>query len=474
MMKHKVVRLSLLLTIFGLAAFLWATEYLRHHFSSRHSSWRIPFQLLRHSSLAKSARQGIYYLANGKEGYPFVFRRVEKGEDLPHSTSPNLYIHIPFCRSICPHCPYNKVIFRQTSYDAYGKALERELLCYLAQEGIPPIETLYFGGGTPSMTPELIQQAITLTQARFAENVEIGVEVHPRDATPERLEQLKAYGVDRISLGIETFQDALLRTLGRGYTGQQAEQAIHNAKDAGFACLDVNLIYGIPGQELQDSVADVTRCIALGVDHLSAYPLITFEHTHLGKLVREGKFNEYSDRKRAKTQKEIARVCLAHGFTRTSVWSFTKEKASTYTTVTRESYVGFGAGAGSKVDGEFWFNTFSVAEYTKLTQPRPAVRLKTTEKFRRLHWLYWQIYTTSIDIQKYEELFHRDVIKDFRLLVVVMKLLGWIKKEGSVFTLTEKGARWSHRFQMLFSLTFIDEVWTHSQREPWPKQIILY
>jgi len=366
------------------------------------------------------------------------------------------------------------MVFRNECYVSYEKALERELRCYLAQQDIPLIQTLYFGGGTPSMTPELIHQVITLTQATFAENVEIGVEVHPRDATIERLEQLKQYGVNRISLGIETFQDALLRTLGRGYTGQQAEQAIQNAKKVGFACMDVNLIYGIPGQEVQDPIDDVKRCIALGVDHLSAYPLITFEHTYLGKLVREGKFKEYSGRKRARTQKEIARVCLAHGFKRTSVWSFTKENASAYTTVTRESYLGFGAGAGSKVDGEFWFNTFSVAEYNKLIQPRPAIRLKTTEKFRRLHWLYWQIYNTRIDTQKYEEIFQRDLIKDFRLLIVAMKLLGWIKKEGSAFTFTEKGARWSHRFQMLFSHTFIDDVWTQCQREPWPKQITLY
>ena len=433
----------------------------------------LPFQLLRHSSLAQRVRQGIYSLAIGKEGYPFVFRHVEEGEEFSRYTSPHLYIHIPFCRSICPHCPYNKVVFRQASYEAYAKALERELRCYLAQEAIPPIQTLYFGGGTPSMTPELVGQIIALTHTHCAEQVEIGVEVHPRDATLERLEQLKRYGVNRISLGIETFHDALLRTVGRGYTAEQAEQAMLNAKHVGFACVDVNLIYGIPGQDIQDSVDDVNRCMALGVDHLSAYPLITFEYTHLGKLVREGTFKEYGNRKRARTQKAIARVCLAHGFTRTSVWSFTKDRASAYTTVTRESYRGFGAGAGSKVDGEFWFNTFSITEYTKLTQPRPAIRLYTSEKFRRLHWLYWQIYTTRIDLQKYEELFHREVINDFGLLIVVMKLLGWIKKEELVFTLTERGSRWSHRFQMLFSLTFIDEVWTHCQREPWPKQIIL-
>ena len=433
----------------------------------------LPFQVLRHSLLAKKARQGICALTIGKEGYPFVFRQVEAGEDFSDYSSPHLYIHIPFCRSICPHCPYNKVIFRQASYEAYAKALEREVRCYLAQKDIPLIQTLYFGGGTPSMTPELIERIITLTRATCTEHVEIGVEVHPVDATVERLEQLKQYGVNRISLGIETFQEAFLKTLGRGYTGEQAEQAILNAKHVGFDCVDVNLMYGIPGQTGQDSINDVKRCLALGVDHLSAYPLITFEHTRLGKLVHDGTFNEVSDRSRARTQKAIARVCLAHGFTRSSVWSFTRAKASAYTTVTRESYRGFGAGAGSKVDGEFWFNTFSVPEYNKLTRPRPAIRLNTSEQFRRLHWLYWQIYMTRIDLQKYEEIFHRDLMKDFRLLIVLMKLLGWINKEGSVFTLTEKGSRWAHRFQMLFSLTFIDDVWTHCQREPWPMQIIL-
>ncbi len=435
--------------------------------------FHLPFQTLRHGLLAKKARQGIYALAIGKEGYPFVFRRVEEGEDFSVYSSPHLYIHIPFCRSICPHCPYNKVIFRQASYEAYAKALEREVQCYLAQKDTPPIETLYFGGGTPSMVPELIQRIITLTKAKCTEHVEIGVEVHPVDATVQRLEQLKQYGVNRISLGIETFQESLLKTLGRGYTGEQAKQAILNAKRVGFACVDVNLMYGIPGQAGQDSIADIKQCIALGVDHLSAYPLITFEHTRLGKLARDGMFNEVSDKSRSRTQKAVARVCLAHGFSRTSVWSFTKDRASAYTTVTRESYRGFGAGAGSKVDGEFWFNTFSIPEYNKLTRPRPAIRLNTSEKFRRLHWLYWQIYTTRIDLQKYEEVFHRDAVKDFRLLLFIMKLLGWTNKDETAYILTETGSRWGHRFQMLFSLTFIDDVWTQCQREPWPKEIIL-
>lgn len=435
---------------------------------------RIPFQLFRHSELAKRLRQGIYVAMIGKDGYPFVFNRVVEGDEEYYPASPNLYVHIPFCRSICTHCPYNKVIFRDGSYRAYSAALINELTHYLARPDTPLIQTLYFGGGTPSMTPDLIQQVIQQAQGRFAEHIEIGVEIHPNDATVEQLRALNHMGVNRVSLGIETFKRELLRLLGRNYTPEQAEQAIQSARAIGFECVDVNLIYGIPGQQVESALADVRRCVALGVDHLSAYPLITFEHTRLGRLVKEGKFREYGDRQRARTQREIARFCLAKGFERTSVWSFTRARSAVYTTVTRESYVGFGAGAGSKVDGEFWFNTFSVPEYSNLTQPRPAIRLKTSEKFRRLHWLYWQIYRTRIDPQQYEAIFHRDLVKDFRLAIALMRLLGWLRHKDAAFTCTDRGARWSHRFQMLFSLTFIDEVWTQCQREAWPEQIVLH
>ena len=434
----------------------------------------IPFQFLRHSSPAKLVRRFIYYLAVGNEGYPFVFRQFGNKERLTHYKSPNIYIHVPFCRSICVHCPYNKILFENNSYNSFRKALNRELKYYLKQRDIPLIKTLYFGGGTPSMAPEIINDVISQIKSKFVKEVEIGVEVHPRDASIELLRLLKGYGVNRISLGIETFRDDLLKKMARIYDGKQAEQAIQNAKKVGFDCLDVNIIYGIPGQEIEDSIVDVKRCITLGIDHISAYPLITFEHTYFGSLVREGKLEEYKDRKRLKAQKSIAEICIAKGFKRTSVWSFTKENASAYTTVTRESYVGFGPGAGSKVDGEFWFNTFSVGEYNKLKRTKPSIILQTTAKFRRLHWLYWQIYNARIDSQKYKQIFSRDLEKDYKLLLVLMNLFGWIKKKGAIYIFNEKGSIWSHRFQMLFSLTFIDDVWTQCQKEPWPKKIVLY
>jgi oxygen-independent coproporphyrinogen-3 oxidase len=257
---------------------------------------------------------------------------------------------------------------------------------------------MYFGGGTPSMAPETIKKIINVVRPYFAKKVEIGIEVHPKDASVNFFQKLKKYGVNRISLGIETFKEELLREIGRDYTSKEAKLAIINAQKVKFECTDVNLVYGIPGQKIQYSIDDIKECLDLEVDHLSAYPLITFEHTPLGKFVRQGKFREYNDKNLSLIQNEISKLCISNGYRRTSVWSFTKKNSDGYSTVTRENYIGFGPGAGSKVNGIFWFNTFSVDEYIKLKHPRPSIILETTDEFRRLHWLYWQIYKTVIDI----------------------------------------------------------------------------
>jgi oxygen-independent coproporphyrinogen-3 oxidase len=191
-------------------------------------------------------------------------------------------------------------------------------------------------------------------------------------------------------------------------------------------------------------------------------------------MVREGRASPYNARIRARAQREIARLSQEQGFERTSVWSFTKTGSPAYTTVTRESYIGFGAGAGSRVDGTFWFNTFSVPEYNKLREPRAALASETSERFRRYHWLYWQIYNTVIDPQRCKELFGRDFVRDFGLHFKLLQMAGWAVRRDGLWVLTERGSRWSHRIQMLFSLTFIDEMWSQCQAEPWPERIVLH
>jgi oxygen-independent coproporphyrinogen-3 oxidase len=430
----------------------------------------IDYQRLRHGGPARWLRKAIYRLLVDDKSWPLVFRPpVRSG---PRGTSPHLYVHLPFCRQICPHCPYNKSIYRAGAHAAYAAALRKEMEGYLHESGPPPVQTLYFGGGTPSVTPDLIRQSIDLVAPFLTPAADIGVEVHPADATPELLDELRAMGVNRVSLGVETFRQDLLEQLGRTYTPEQAEHALEAAR-ARFPCVDVNLICAIPGQSAHETAEDAKRCLDLGVDQISAYTLFTFVHTNLGRRVTQRRVPIYGDLSRLRALWAISRVCRAAGFVRSSPWNYTRPGVTPYSTVTRESYVGFGAGASSKVDGVFWFNTFSLEAYLAQKRNRPALALETSKRFRRFHWLYWQLYRTQVDGARYRELFDSKLEPDFRGTLTTLRMLGMIRRNGDDWRVTEFGAIWMHRLQQLFSITYIDDVWEQCQAEAWPKSVVL-
>jgi oxygen-independent coproporphyrinogen-3 oxidase len=434
---------------------------------------RIDFQRFRRSTAAVATRKALFRLLVGPDGWPMTFRAPASPAALLGKSSPNLYVHLPFCSSICPHCPYNKVLFRPKLLQPYRDALIRELTSHYDAPHRAPIETLYFGGGTPSLHPDLIAEIVVLLGNKLTDNPEIGVEVHPLHATPQTLARLREAGVNRISLGIESLTDRTLRFLERGYTATQARRAIHAAMGAGFDCVDVNLIFATPSQDWEDSVVDATECARMGVDQISAYPLFTFSHTRLGANVERGKTPVSGDLARLRAQKGIAQACLSEGLQRTSVWSYTRPGVSPYSTVTHDSYIGFGAGAGSKVDASFWFNTFSVKEYSKLEASRPALVMELPERLSRFHWVYWQIYRTSLDTDEYRRKFGRSFDRDFAMLAACMRLFGWCDATQGRLRVTERGAIWAHRLQCLFSLSYIDRVWEKCRRVPWPSEVVL-
>lgn len=425
---------------------------------------------LRHGAPARWLRAGLSRWLAGRDGWPLVFRAPSADTGTPEGTSRNLYVHLPFCHQICPHCPYNRTLLDQDLMEAYGRALERELAAYLQRADPPPVESLYFGGGTPSQTPELVELVIALVRPKLGAGAEVGVEVHPADASPALLERLRKAGANRISLGIETLSPHLLRMLARRYTPETALEAVRAARAAGFSCVDVNLIHGIPGQRVEDAMADAERCVALGVDQISAYPLFSFAHTPLG---RNSRVRPPGERERLRAQKMVSKVCRDGGLERTSVWSFTRADLSPYSTVTHEDYVGFGAGAGSKVAGLLWFNTFSVPEYSNCSAARPALVMETGERLRRVHWLYWAIYRTRIEAARYQELFGCGVERDFGLLLGILTAAGLARRNAAGWTITETGAIWVHRLQSVFSLTYIDDLWQRCQDEPWPQEVVL-
>lgn len=427
----------------------------------------------RHSTAAGVARRAIYRLLVG-DPWPPTLRAI-RDEPIAPLASSNVYVHLPFCESRCPHCPYTAFVAGSDRRAAYGAALRREIARYLELANAPAVSSLYFGGGTPSLTPELVEAVLSHFRERLTPAAEVGVEVHPRDAQPSLLRRLREAGATRVSLGIETLDPALLRLLGRRYTPEQALETIDAARRIGFECVDANLIFGIPGQTPDQAERDAERVMARGVDQISAYPLFSFAYTPMGRALAERKISPASDRSRLEAQRRISAACRRHGLERTSVWSFTRRGIAPYSTVTRDSYVGFGVGAGSHVDGELRFNTFSLGAYISADGPAATLRLVPSERFRRVHWIYWQIYKTALDPRHYRAVFARDLERDWRPWLDLLRFLGLARRsnDGGVWRLTERGAIWVHRAQALFSLAYIDELWSRARLEPYPSRVEL-
>lgn len=187
----------------------------------------------------------------------------------------------------------------------------------------------------PALPPKLVEEVIAAIHARLTPNAQIAIEVYPLDATDALFERLRTAGVTRISLGVESLQDAMLKRLARRYTGAEALAAIDRAKRAGFEMVDANMIFAIPGQTREEVIADLAILIGHGIDQVSAYPLFTFAHTPAGRPRHSRDYARAAERVRLATQKSIARACREAGLARTSVWSFTRDGTSPCTTVTR-------------------------------------------------------------------------------------------------------------------------------------------
>jgi oxygen-independent coproporphyrinogen-3 oxidase len=208
----------------------------------------------------------------------------------------HLYVHLPFCAHRCGYCDFVTATGRDHLHGAYVDALLRELQ---EEHDGSPMETIFLGGGTPTYTalPELLRLLRALPPAR-----ELTVEANPETVTPELARELRAAGVNRVSLGAQTFQPHLLRVLERRATPADVERAFGHVRVAGFDNISLDLIYGIPGQTSAQLAADLAEAIALGPEHISAYELeakpgTRFTIAHGAELERQAeRMEDYFER----------------------------------------------------------------------------------------------------------------------------------------------------------------------------------
>jgi oxygen-independent coproporphyrinogen-3 oxidase len=197
-----------------------------------------------------------------------------------------LYVHVPYCLSKCPYCDFNVYARRVWPEREYMSALAAELAHRASEPAFDgaTIASIYFGGGTPSLfAPRSLAGLIEASGAHLSVDAaaEITLEANPEGLEPSRLAEFRAAGVNRLSLGVQSFQAHVLRVLGRHHSGEEARQVVRAARAAGFENLSLDLIYAVPGQSLEDAASDLEAAIALSPDHVSAYGLTYEEGTPL-------------------------------------------------------------------------------------------------------------------------------------------------------------------------------------------------
>jgi oxygen-independent coproporphyrinogen-3 oxidase len=270
-----------------------------------------------------------------------------------------LYLHIPFCAHLCAYCDFCKVLFDEKWAFSYVQELKKEMASY----PIGKVSTLYIGGGTPTSLPDdLFAEVLALAAPHLRKGGEFTVEANPENLSEENLRCLRHYGVNRLSLGVESASPRLLEMMGRHHTFAEAKEAVARAKKAGFRNLSCDLIYALPRETLAELNEDLRALLSLQVPHLSTYCLSVNPGTRFAK---DGK-KEMGQNRAGGQYEQILQTLRAAGYDRYEVSNFAlKGFESRHNLVYwhDEEYYGAGLGASGYVNGVRYENTRNLQKY---------------------------------------------------------------------------------------------------------------
>ncbi|MBR4339418.1 MAG: radical SAM protein [Bacteroidales bacterium] len=400
---------------------------------------------------------------------PFSFQN-EYDDFLPFEECENLglYVHIPFCKSICNFCPYCKTFYRKEQCDRYIDALIKEIHKVGGQyKRKKETTSLYFGGGTPALIADRVGEIIAAINEHFVITEGIGVELHPDNVNVETLQKLRAAGVTKISIGIQSFLEKHETLLGRKQVDALQLKEILAAVE--FETVSMDFIFALPHQTYEDLKTDVDTAFMSGANHVAIYPFIDFSFTqsNVKSMPRKQK-KELLDR--------ITTYFHQKGYHRSSIWTFSNKKEAQYSSMTRDNFLGFGCSATSLLKKQFKINTFSVDEYCKRMDSDElptSLTIRFTERQRMVYYLFWTLYSMQLDEKKFEQFFGIPLGKKYGFEFWLAQRLGLLTKENGIYSMTMKGAFYYHYYEQFYTLSYIDKMWGIMRKEAFPERIEL-
>ena len=356
-----------------------------------------------------------------------------------------LYLHIPFCVSRCPYCDFVSTASQEALLPAYVRALAQEIENW-AGRGLGA-RTVYFGGGTPSLlAPQQVRHLMEAVRVSFHlwPTAEVTLESNPGDRVP--FSSLRSLGVSRLSLGAQSFHEAELHLMGRRHTVADIAEAFSGARKAGFDNINLDLLYGLPGQREEDFAHSLKTALALGPDHLSLYCLTLEAHTPLAQAIASGKLPD-PDQDRAAEMYLLAEEALAReGFEHyeLSNWAHPGKRCQ-HNLIYWENrpYMGFGAGAHSYFQGRRFSNVTDLGQYLS----RIAAGQSPVEHKEQIGKALERAETMFLGLRLVEGVSTRAFARRFRAPpaayypgpVAELRQLGLLEEQGGHLRLTPRG-----------------------------------
>ena len=358
-----------------------------------------------------------------------------------------IYIHIPFCKQRCNYCAF----YSSTLYnirEQYIDALCKEITLRNDYAGGQRIDTIYLGGGTPStLTVEQLQKICDTIYSTYtvAHDAEVTIECNPDDLTPEFLDALRPLPFNRISMGVQSFDDAQLKRLGRRHTADKARLAVANARAAGYDNISIDLMFALPGSTQESWLHDLNSAIALSPDHLSAYNLMYEEGTPLHRALLRGDFAELSEEENVEQFRLLIEKMKAAGYRHYEISNFAlpgRESRHNSSYWNDTPYIGCGAAAHSYNGTSRQWNIADIKEYIKgIESGAPFFEAEhLTEEERYNDTILTRLRTADgLPLAWVEKKFNSKLNSYMRRVADKEIALGNLKEENGALSLTEKG-----------------------------------
>jgi putative oxygen-independent coproporphyrinogen III oxidase len=354
------------------------------------------------------------------------------------------YIHIPFCQHICHYCDFNKMFLKDQPVDDYLHSLEKEMALTLMEVPAKRLDTIFVGGGTPTSLSEtqltMLCESIQ-RQLPFDHDTEFTFEANPGDLNLKKFEILKKSGVNRISFGVQTFNESLLKKIGRTHQPRDVFQSIEWAKMAGFENISIDLIYGLPTQTLSDFKETLEIAFSLNIPHFSGYSLIIEPKTVFYNMMRKGKLPIVGEDLDAEMYGTLMDEMAKHGYNQYEISNFSKEGYESRHNLTywnNEPYYGFGAGAHSYVNGYRRANYGPLKKYMEPLDeeklPLMDNHLVTKEEQMEEEMFLGLRKTSGVSIASFEKKYNVSPIEYFSKSLTDLLERKWVDiKDGRIY-----------------------------------------